>query len=516
VTSQQQQRASAVSSANNLQFSYVTKSSGTITVGYTYVILTNTSLNVTNVGAADNNVGTVFVATGTTPTAWGTGTLGEMDMVGNTINISGAVEIQTLSKKYYQYGNIVRLVFASTPQVTHGTATSGDDCEISLRGASNIVAEANDELLLQLRNDDVWYQIGGIGKFNLAEFDVDFLALVVSTWAEFTAAVTQIYTVGAGKILLSANLTMSSSLSADFDGINVDGNNFQIDMGASYDITIEGATCNFENLTFRGGADQVGDNTGNQIIFDYSPDGSDFSANFRFDNCTFRDVVGADYTTVGFFDATGLGTGTADASFNLKLFNCLIFSAFSISTRALSVEMPVVANMASQSYNINNLGSSDGQSAPLRTNKISLIGTFIGSDLDNFNCDNTVIYNPLAAAYPTISYTTGKFTLEVYERNSDGDTGLNLPHGYKITEIVLEEASSASAGNISVGNASGGAQYLAPTALGANAIVSGANSGNLTNYFNNTGSAENIWVSSSSWAAGGSLKMYITFDKILF
>jgi len=166
VTSQQQQRASAVSSANNLQFSYVTKSSGTITVGYTYVILTNTSLNVTNVGAADNNVGTVFVATGTTPTAWGTGTLGEMDMVGNLVTISGAVEIQTISKKYFQYGNRVRLLFTGTPQVTHGTTTSGDDCGIELTGGTNITAVAGDFLELELRNDDIWYQVGGTSSFD--------------------------------------------------------------------------------------------------------------------------------------------------------------------------------------------------------------------------------------------------------------------------------------------------------------------------------------------------------------
>lgn len=40
-----------------------------------YKILIATGLDVTNVGAADNVVGTEFWATGTTPTSWGTGYL---------------------------------------------------------------------------------------------------------------------------------------------------------------------------------------------------------------------------------------------------------------------------------------------------------------------------------------------------------------------------------------------------------------------------------------------------------
>lgn len=49
-------------------------SSGTITVDNTYIIVAAGG-TFTNVGAADNNVGTVFTATGTTPTAWSTGRL---------------------------------------------------------------------------------------------------------------------------------------------------------------------------------------------------------------------------------------------------------------------------------------------------------------------------------------------------------------------------------------------------------------------------------------------------------
>ena len=51
--------------------------SGTLTVGVTYLISDNASNpDFTNVGAPNNNVGTYFVATGTTPNSWGEATLG--------------------------------------------------------------------------------------------------------------------------------------------------------------------------------------------------------------------------------------------------------------------------------------------------------------------------------------------------------------------------------------------------------------------------------------------------------
>lgn len=50
--------------------------SGLLTVGVTYYIEDNEgSPDFTNVGAPNNNVGTYFVATGTTPTSWGEATL---------------------------------------------------------------------------------------------------------------------------------------------------------------------------------------------------------------------------------------------------------------------------------------------------------------------------------------------------------------------------------------------------------------------------------------------------------
>lgn len=42
-----------------------------LTIGVTYQIADNTGLDVTNVGSPNNNIGTYFIATGTTPNSWG-------------------------------------------------------------------------------------------------------------------------------------------------------------------------------------------------------------------------------------------------------------------------------------------------------------------------------------------------------------------------------------------------------------------------------------------------------------
>jgi hypothetical protein len=49
-------------------------SAGTLTVGVTYTINQESiGMDFTNVGAPNNNIGTAFVATGTTPNSWGAG-----------------------------------------------------------------------------------------------------------------------------------------------------------------------------------------------------------------------------------------------------------------------------------------------------------------------------------------------------------------------------------------------------------------------------------------------------------
>jgi hypothetical protein len=57
---------------------------GPLTLGATYMISNNDSgtADFTNVGAPNNNVGTYFVATGTTPTSWGSLDNGELEANG--------------------------------------------------------------------------------------------------------------------------------------------------------------------------------------------------------------------------------------------------------------------------------------------------------------------------------------------------------------------------------------------------------------------------------------------------
>lgn len=82
---------------NALATSTFTKSNitgGSLVVGSGYTIMTNSGgANFTNVGAANNNIGTVFKATGTTPAAWGTGSLANAIVLEGTATyklVSGA------------------------------------------------------------------------------------------------------------------------------------------------------------------------------------------------------------------------------------------------------------------------------------------------------------------------------------------------------------------------------------------------------------------------------------------
>lgn len=78
-----------ISGSTNLKFVYWAGilTSGTLNIGSKYIILSNSGANFTGVGAANNNVGTTFVATGTTPT-WGTGSLGSLSYLATDTNPS--------------------------------------------------------------------------------------------------------------------------------------------------------------------------------------------------------------------------------------------------------------------------------------------------------------------------------------------------------------------------------------------------------------------------------------------
>jgi hypothetical protein len=80
-------------------------SSGSLTVGVTYLISDNASNpDFTNVGAPNNNVGTYFVATGTTPNNWGT--VGDVDLGYNGAAPTVIVLENTIGNIWWTYSNV--------------------------------------------------------------------------------------------------------------------------------------------------------------------------------------------------------------------------------------------------------------------------------------------------------------------------------------------------------------------------------------------------------------------------
>lgn len=75
---------------------------------------------------------------------------------GNVFEITGATQINLLSVSDWQLGAVVTLLFASTPTVKHGQATSSNDTTILLAGGVDFVASAGDTLTLCI------CEIGGV------------------------------------------------------------------------------------------------------------------------------------------------------------------------------------------------------------------------------------------------------------------------------------------------------------------------------------------------------------------
>lgn len=65
----------AQSGVDTLRSIFWDDSVNNLTIGVTYEITNSTNVDFTNVGAANNNIGTKFVATGITPNSWGGGVL---------------------------------------------------------------------------------------------------------------------------------------------------------------------------------------------------------------------------------------------------------------------------------------------------------------------------------------------------------------------------------------------------------------------------------------------------------
>ncbi len=154
------QRSSAVASTNTLVL-HSTLTSGTLTIGYMYEIVTNSGgLDMTNVGAADNNVGTQFAATGATPTSWGTGSLASAKETwdGFIITISGTSTINTISRKFLTIGTTLKIIASGAFTIAHENGSSGDDRQISLYGSVDRTFASGDEFYLEYRSDGDWHE----------------------------------------------------------------------------------------------------------------------------------------------------------------------------------------------------------------------------------------------------------------------------------------------------------------------------------------------------------------------
>jgi hypothetical protein len=79
---------------------------GTLTIGITYLISEHqTGDDFTNVGAPNNNNGTYFLATGTTPAEWGSASTLQYDASAPTINILDNTLGATVTATYYNVGS---------------------------------------------------------------------------------------------------------------------------------------------------------------------------------------------------------------------------------------------------------------------------------------------------------------------------------------------------------------------------------------------------------------------------
>lgn len=101
--------------------------SGPLTVGITYRIGSNDSntTDFTNVGAPDNVVGTYFVATGTTPTSWGTDDNGELSLNGGAPVV--IVLENTVGNIWFEYNIVGESFIKSTELFTEDMTTISID-----------------------------------------------------------------------------------------------------------------------------------------------------------------------------------------------------------------------------------------------------------------------------------------------------------------------------------------------------------------------------------------------------
>jgi len=384
VLSSIKQRTAVLASANTLRPFYNLLTSGPLTVGRFYEITVSAGgADFTNVGAADNNVGTQFKAIGTTPISWGAGELAEAQWSGNTINISGTTTINTISGKFLNYGDRIRLVFSESLILTDSAGTSGDDCEMVLGTDLNTLAV--DEIELQLRNDDKFYPIGG----NIGGESSDYKTLIVTTEAELIAAYLKLNAVSGGLILFGADITLTADRTFDNDNITVDllNNTLYFD---SFKITVTNRTCNFKNGTFSGNVLLIADTTDTLFLFNNA---DNLTSQFDFASIKWLNIIGTDYATVPIFDTNGCG-GVLGFYFSDSVYS----NRFESATRSFSIKQ--YATAAQYIYTFSAIRAGDLYSSNPIIKSFMAIGSLLGGtaettfNLNVFSTDGSFNYKP--------------------------------------------------------------------------------------------------------------------------
>jgi hypothetical protein len=111
-------------------------SGGDLTIGVTYLISTSIgNPDWTNVGAPNNDVGTYFVATGTTPNSWGTP--GESELIYNTGAPTVIVLENTIGNVWFDYSNTGQYSVNSDSLFMSGKTYLSITDNIDIAGPSN-------------------------------------------------------------------------------------------------------------------------------------------------------------------------------------------------------------------------------------------------------------------------------------------------------------------------------------------------------------------------------------------
>jgi hypothetical protein len=131
---------------------------GVLTVGVTYEIIFNTvGMDFTNVGAPNNNVGTFFVATGTTPNNWGVGPKNKLSY--NTGAPVATVLENTIGNIWFTYESIGNYTIKKTAdwddeKTWYGFGGSGNTGVFDVYPGNQIASIEGSTLFLITLNDD--------------------------------------------------------------------------------------------------------------------------------------------------------------------------------------------------------------------------------------------------------------------------------------------------------------------------------------------------------------------------